>query len=115
MLTGLLILILMALVLVNLELRAIKGMIFEARLCAECHGTGRIPRSAILAARNAELAKAHGRKGDNGSEGECAMETKLTKHQAKVLKRIEIGAQRLGLDRNFAAQSHGLVPFSVRE
>jgi hypothetical protein len=44
-----------------------------------------------------------------------AMKMKLTKHQADILKRIEIGTQRLRRDRNFAAQSRGLAPFSVRE
>jgi len=49
MLMAVLALILLALILIDLDLRAIKGMIFEARLCSDCHGTGTAPEERDFA------------------------------------------------------------------
>lgn len=43
------------------------------------------------------------------------MKTKVTSRKTEILKRIELGAQRLRLDQNFLKHSWGLTPFSVRE
>jgi hypothetical protein len=43
------------------------------------------------------------------------MKMKLTGYQTELLRRIELGAQRLRRDHNFAADSRGLAPFSLRE
>jgi hypothetical protein len=50
-----------------------------------------------------------------GTKGERTMKTKLTGYQTEMLKRIDLGAQRLRRDRNFAVNSRGLAPFSLRE
>jgi hypothetical protein len=40
---------------------------------------------------------------------------KLTKSQTKVLRQIELGAQRLRRDPDFAMHSRGFAPLSLRE
>lgn len=61
MLTALLVLILLALILIELELKAIKDMIFEARLCPECHGTGTVPEEREFAGDRCETCKGTGK------------------------------------------------------
>lgn len=61
-------LILMVLIYIGNDIDTIRRMIFEMRLCPECHGTGRIPEERDLEARNAELAKAPAGRDDRGSE-----------------------------------------------
>lgn len=43
------------------------------------------------------------------------MKKRLTMSQRTVLKRVEIGIQRLSLAKDFAAQTRGFSPLTLRE
>jgi DnaJ-class molecular chaperone len=56
----LLCLILLALIVIERDIDTI--MIFEARLCPECHGTGRIPEERDFGGQDCGACKGTGRK-----------------------------------------------------
>ena len=62
MLIAVLCLILLVLIYIGRDIDTIRRMIFEMRLCPECHGTGRIPEERDFGGEECGACKGTGKK-----------------------------------------------------